>query len=154
MQEQNVSFQVWFRSGNGLSTSSFGVCESPSGCQRRFGILSLVRARFGLPGGLAGRQEARTGRLRRLFGRSEGLVDNVFLFHGGQVLGLDCNGFAGNYIFHGLIGNPWWLLSGGDEPGPSQTIDKSLLGSPWRIKAWRLKIWTTGSAKDLHDRPN
>jgi len=117
--------------------------ESPSGCQRRFGLLSLVRARFGLPGGRAGRQESRTGRLRRLFGRSEGLVDNVFLFHGGQVLGLDCNGFAGNYIFHGLIGNPWWLLSGGDEPGPSQTIDKSLLGSPWRIKAWRFKIWTT-----------
>ena len=60
--------------------------ESPSGCQRRFGLLSLVRARFGLPGGRAGRQEARTGRLRRLFGRSEGLVDNVFLFHGGQVV--------------------------------------------------------------------
>ena len=61
--------------------------ESPSGCQRRFGLLSLVRARFGLPGGRAGRQEARTGRLRRLFGRSEGLVDNVFLFHGGLGLG-------------------------------------------------------------------
>ena len=27
--EQNVSFQVWFRSGNGLSTSSFGVCRIP-----------------------------------------------------------------------------------------------------------------------------
>jgi hypothetical protein len=60
--------------------------ESPSGCQRRFGLLSLVRARFGLPGGRAGRQEAKTGRLRRLFGRSEGPVDNVFLFHGGQVV--------------------------------------------------------------------
>jgi hypothetical protein len=36
--------------------------------------------------GRAGRQEARTGRLRRLFGRSEGLVDNVFLFHGGKSL--------------------------------------------------------------------
>ena len=60
--------------------------ESPRGCQRRFGLLSLVRARFGLPGGRAGRQEATTGRLRWLFGRSEGLVDNVFLFHGGQVV--------------------------------------------------------------------
>jgi hypothetical protein len=40
--------------------------ESPSGCQRRFGLLSLVRARFGLPGGRAGRQEARTGRLRSI----------------------------------------------------------------------------------------
>ena len=32
--------------------------ESPSGCQRRFGLLSLVRARFGLAGGRAGRREA------------------------------------------------------------------------------------------------
>ena len=30
--------------------------ESPSGCQRRFGLLSLVRARFGLPGGRTGRR--------------------------------------------------------------------------------------------------
>ena len=28
VQEQNVSFQVWFRSGNGLSTDSFGVCRT------------------------------------------------------------------------------------------------------------------------------
>ena len=35
--------------------------ESPSGCQRRFGLLSLVRARFGLPGGRAGRQESKNG---------------------------------------------------------------------------------------------
>ena len=43
--------------------------ESPSGCQRRFGLLSLVRARFGLPGGRAGRQEARTGRLPQSCGQ-------------------------------------------------------------------------------------
>jgi hypothetical protein len=79
-----------FRFGFGAETdfrpalSEFA--ESPSGCQRRFGLLSLVRARFGLPGGRAGRQEARTGRLRRLFGRSEGLGDKVFLFHGGKSL--------------------------------------------------------------------
>ena len=40
--------------------------ESPSGCQRRFGLLSLVRARLGLPGGRAGRQEGIRERVAEL----------------------------------------------------------------------------------------
>jgi hypothetical protein len=58
-------------------------------------------------------------------------------------LGLDCNGFAGNYIFHGLVGNPWWLLSGGDEPGPSQTIDK--------LFAWAAMKDESLAVQDLDD---
>jgi hypothetical protein len=39
-------------------------------------------------------------------------------------LGLDCNGFVGNYLFHAWMGSPWSSVDGKDDPGPSQTIDK------------------------------
>jgi hypothetical protein len=39
-------------------------------------------------------------------------------------LGLDCNGFVGNYLFHEWLGNHWRIVDGPDAPGPSKTIDK------------------------------
>jgi len=38
-------------------------------------------------------------------------------------LGLDCNGFVGNYLWHGQKGNPWMDLGGGDHDlGPDSPI--------------------------------
>jgi hypothetical protein len=39
-------------------------------------------------------------------------------------IGLDCNGFVGNYLCHVRLGKPWSTSAGNDDPGPSQTIDK------------------------------
>jgi hypothetical protein len=64
IQEQNVSFQVWFRAETDFRPALSEFAESPSGCQRRFGLLSLVRARFGLADGRAGRQEADSDKAR------------------------------------------------------------------------------------------
>ena len=39
-------------------------------------------------------------------------------------IGLDCNGFVGNYLLRGrAAGVSWWSAGGDDGPGPSQTID-------------------------------
>lgn len=38
-------------------------------------------------------------------------------------IGLDCNGYSGNYILHEIMGNPWWYHPGGTRtPGPSAAI--------------------------------
>jgi hypothetical protein len=38
-------------------------------------------------------------------------------------IGLDCNGFVGNYIMREIMGNPWWLHQrGAKTPGPSAAI--------------------------------
>lgn len=39
-------------------------------------------------------------------------------------IGLDCNGFVGNYLFHTRPFRPWSTSAGSDGAGPSQTIDK------------------------------
>ncbi|WP_293864977.1 hypothetical protein [uncultured Alsobacter sp.] len=38
-------------------------------------------------------------------------------------LGLDCNGFVGNYLVHDLLAKPWRNTASAKEVGPSQTID-------------------------------
>jgi hypothetical protein len=38
-------------------------------------------------------------------------------------LGLDCNGFVGNYLFHELMGNDWQDEPTGAQPGPSALIN-------------------------------
>jgi hypothetical protein len=37
-------------------------------------------------------------------------------------LGLDCNGFVGNYIFHDVMGQDWRMNAGEKQPGPSTNI--------------------------------
>lgn len=39
-------------------------------------------------------------------------------------IGLDCNGFAGNFLFRTRPARPWSANPGSDGAGPSQTIDK------------------------------
>ena len=39
-------------------------------------------------------------------------------------VGLDCNGFVGNYLFHVVLKKGWSVVDGADDPGPSKTIDK------------------------------
>jgi hypothetical protein len=39
-------------------------------------------------------------------------------------LGLDCNGFVGNYLWHDVMGNPWNAYPGEGPPGPNATIDQ------------------------------
>jgi hypothetical protein len=38
-------------------------------------------------------------------------------------LGLDCNGFVGNWLWYGLRGNPWYRLPDKASKGPSSLID-------------------------------
>jgi hypothetical protein len=39
-------------------------------------------------------------------------------------LGLDCNGFVGNYLFHEVLQNGWRTATGKNQIGPSTTIDE------------------------------
>jgi hypothetical protein len=39
-------------------------------------------------------------------------------------LGLDCNGFVGNYLFHDMLGNDWRVAPGKTDVEPSSTIDE------------------------------
>jgi hypothetical protein len=39
-------------------------------------------------------------------------------------LGLDCNGFVGNYLFHDVLGNDWRVAPGKIDVEPSSTIDE------------------------------
>jgi hypothetical protein len=41
-------------------------------------------------------------------------------------IGLDCNGFVGNYIWHVHQGNAWNTWAGDGEPGPSANIESLL----------------------------
>ena len=42
-----------------------------------------------------------------------------------KYMGLDCNGFVGNYLFHVRNGNPWWILARDRKDlGPSSSMDQ------------------------------
>jgi hypothetical protein len=40
-----------------------------------------------------------------------------------DALGLDCNGFVGNYLWHARLGKPWTEMGLNKHDGPDQTID-------------------------------
>jgi hypothetical protein len=58
-------------------------------------------------------------------------------------LGLDCNGFVGNYLTHNLLGNAWWTADGSGDPGPSNTIDD--------LFRWVAGAHESGAVEDLDD---
>lgn len=58
-------------------------------------------------------------------------------------IGLDCNGFVGNYLFHERIGALWWVVDGKDMPGPDKTID--------RLFHWVAGKDEKGAVDDLDD---
>jgi hypothetical protein len=52
-----------------------------------------------------------------------GLAPDGLQAYADSALGLDCNGFVGNYLWHARLGKPWNEMGLDKHDGPDQTID-------------------------------
>jgi hypothetical protein len=64
-----------------------------------------------------------------------GLAPNGLQAYADSALGLDCNGFVGNYIWHGKKGNKWSKGGFKDLNGPDSLITHFFKGAPF-VKRW------------------
>jgi hypothetical protein len=64
-----------------------------------------------------------------------GLAPNGLQAYADSALGLDCNGFVGNYIWHGKKGKPWSKPGFKDLKGPDSIITNFFTGSTF-VKRW------------------
>ena len=89
--------------------------------------------RQGFAGGVPDRTAARDLGRRHPTGRLQTWADDN--------LGLDCNGFVGNYLFYDAMGNDWRTDAPQGQPGPSALIDT--------IFHWASGIDESGVVDDL-----
>jgi hypothetical protein len=64
-----------------------------------------------------------------------GLAPNGLQAYADSALGLDCNGFVGNYLWHGKKGKPWSKAGFKDLNGPDSLITNFFTGSKF-VNRW------------------